>query len=138
MILRDFEVAGLAAKDAIVRQCAEEAAARCPGTTVEVEMRDQYRNMREVLDQHPALVQWAREAATRAGLTPVTRPIRGGTDGARLTFRGLPCPNIYTGGQNFHSTLEFNSRRGLEKSTESLVHLVQIIADAHQATTRQS
>ena len=131
MILRDFEVAGLDAKDAIVRQCAAAAVTACPGTTVDVEMRDQYRNMREVLDQHPALVQWALDAAARAGLTPVTRPIRGGTDGSRLTFRGLPCPNIYTGGQNFHSTLEFNSRRGLEKSTESLVHLVQIIAEAH-------
>ena len=58
------------------------------------------------------------------------KPIRGGTDGSKLTFRGLPCPNIFTGGHNFHSKLEFNSRRGLEKTTETLVHLVQILAES--------
>jgi tripeptide aminopeptidase len=71
----------------------------------------------------------AFEAARRAGLSPFTLPIRGGTDGSKLTFRGLPCPNIFTGGHEFHSKLEFNSRRGLEKTTETLVHLVQIFAE---------
>jgi tripeptide aminopeptidase len=85
--------------------------------------------MNDVLQHHPHLVGWALEAARRAGLTPVTEPIRGGTDGARLTFRGLPCPNIFTGGHNFHSKLEFNSRRGLEKTTETLVQLVALIAE---------
>ena len=70
----------------------------------------------------------SRPPVARA-LTPTTRPIRGGTDGSKLTFRGLPCPNIFTGGHNFHSTLEFNSRRGLEKTTETLVHLVQVFAE---------
>jgi tripeptide aminopeptidase len=74
-------------------------------------------------------VENAFEAARRAGLTPFMMPIRGGTDGSKLTFRGLPCPNIFTGGHNFHSKLEFNSRRGLEKTTETLVHLVQIFAE---------
>ena len=72
------------------------------------------------------------EAARRAGLPARRRPIRGGTDGARLTFRGLPCPNIFTGGHNFHSRLEFNSRRSLEKTTETLVHLARLVADAHR------
>ena len=85
--------------------------------------------MNDVLKHRPHLVEWALEAARRAGLTAVTRPVRGGTDGSQLTFRGLPCPNIFTGGQNFHSTLEFNSRRGLEKTTETLLHLVQIVAE---------
>jgi tripeptide aminopeptidase len=62
-------------------------------------------------------------------LKPTIKPIRGGTDGARLTFRGLPTPNLFTGGENFHGKLEFNSRRGLEKSTETLIHLVQIFAE---------
>jgi tripeptide aminopeptidase len=75
----------------------------------------------------------AFEAARRAGLSPHTMPIRGGTDGSKLTFRGLPCPNIFTGGHEFHSKLEFNSRRGLEKTTETLVHLAQIFAE-RQAT----
>jgi tripeptide aminopeptidase len=130
IILRDFEVAGLDAQEALVRRLAAEAAAACPGASVDVDLRDQYRNMREVLDDHPHLVAWALEAARRAGLHARTRAIRGGTDGSRLTFRGLPCPNIFTGGHNFHSALEFNSRRGLEKTTETLVHLAMIVADA--------
>jgi tripeptide aminopeptidase len=86
--------------------------------------------MRDVLDRHPAVVDRARDAMRRCGIMPRERPIRGGTDGSKLTFRGLPCPNIFTGGFNFHSKLEFNSRRGLEKTTETLVHLVQLfVAD---------
>ena len=85
--------------------------------------------MNEVLKDHPRLVELALEAARRAGLTPKTKPIRGGTDGSKLTFRGLPCPNIFTGGHNFHSKLEFNSRRGLEKTTDTLVHLVMLFAE---------
>ena len=71
----------------------------------------------------------AMEAIRRSGLQPVKTSIRGGTDGSKLTFRGLPCPNIFTGGYNFHGKLEFNSRRGLEKTTETLVHLVQVFAE---------
>lgn len=130
LILRDFERTGLEEKEQIVRALTTAAAARHPGVVAHVDVREQYRNMREVLDQHPHLVEWALEAARRAGLPASTRAIRGGTDGSRLTFRGLPCPNIFTGGHNFHSQLEFNSRRGLEKTTETLLHLVQIVAGA--------
>ena len=130
VLLRDFEAAGLDAQEVLLRRLAAEAAAAHPGVTVEVEVREQYRNMRDVLDEHPRVVEWALEAARRAGLPARTRAIRGGTDGSRLTFRGLPCPNIFTGGHNFHSQLEFNSRRGLEKTTETLVHLVRLIAES--------
>ena len=82
-----------------------------------------------MLKNHPELVNNAMEAARRSGLKPFMKPIRGGTDGARLTFQGLPTPNLFTGGSNFHGKLEFNSKRGLEKSTETLVHLVQIFAE---------
>jgi tripeptide aminopeptidase len=75
------------------------------------------------------LTDYAIEAARRAGLKPSIKAIRGGTDGSNLTFRGLPCPDIFTGGQNFHGKLEFNSRRGMEKTTETLVNLVQIYAE---------
>jgi tripeptide aminopeptidase len=128
VLLRDFDLAALEAKEALIRTLAADTAAAHPGTHVEVEVTEQYRNMNEVLAGRPELIEWALEAARRAGLRARTKPIRGGTDGARLTFRGLPCPNIFTGGFNFHSKLEFNSRRGLEKTTETLVHLVQIIA----------
>ncbi len=132
VILRDFDVAGptgLDAKERLVRELAAASAARVPGVRVTIDVVDQYRNMDEVLRDHGPLVEYALEAARRAGLTPITRPIRGGTDGSKLTFRGLPCPNIFTGGHNFHSTLEFNSRRGLEKTTETLVHLVEVFAE---------
>jgi tripeptide aminopeptidase len=85
--------------------------------------------MKEVLKNFPELTDHAMEATRRAGLKPSMKPIRGGTDGSRLTFRGLPTPNLFTGGENFHGKLEFNSRRGLEKSTEVLIHLVQIFAE---------
>jgi tripeptide aminopeptidase len=131
LILRDFETDGLADKERLVRHLASDVAARRPGVRVEVDIKEQYRNMNEVLKDEPCLVSHALEATRRAGLTPATRPIRGGTDGSKLTFRGLPCPNIFTGGHNFHSKLEFNSRRGLEKTTETLVHLVQIVVEEH-------
>ena len=85
--------------------------------------------MKEVLKDHPELTDYAIEASKRAGLKPFIEPIRGGTDGARLTFQGLPTPNLFTGGHNFHGKLEFNSRRGLEKSTETLIHLVQLFPE---------
>jgi tripeptide aminopeptidase len=88
--------------------------------------------MKEVLKDYPQLTDYAIEAAKRAGVEAKIRPIRGGTDGSRLTARGLPTPNLFTGGHNFHGKLEFNSRKGLEKSTETLVHLVQIWAEKGQ------
>ena len=131
LILRDFDASGLDTKEALVRKLAADVAARFDGVTVHVDVQEQYKNMKEVIEEHPELIDNALEAARRAGLSPFTKPIRGGTDGSKLTFRGLPCPNIFTGGQNFHSKLEFNSRRGLEKTTETLVHLVQIFAERH-------
>ena len=96
---------------------------------VTVEVEENYKNMKEVLKNYPQLTENAMEAARRAGLKPHLRAIRGGTDGSRLTFQGLPTPNLFTGGHNFHGKLEFNSVRGLEKSTETLVHLVQVFAE---------
>lgn len=129
VLLRDFDLSGLASKEALLRKLASDTQRDCPGTSVDVEIKENYRNMKDVLVDHPQLVENAMEATRRAGITPFMNPIRGGTDGSKLTFRGLPCPNIFTGGYEFHSKLEFNSRRGLEKTTETLVHLVQIFAE---------
>jgi tripeptide aminopeptidase len=126
VLLRDFEVAGLDEKERVLRAMALETERHYPGVTVSIDVKENYKNMKEVLKTRPELTANALEAARRAGLSPFTKPIRGGTDGSKLTFRGLPCPNIFTGGYNFHSKLEFNSRRGLEKTTETLVHLVQL------------
>ncbi len=129
VLLRDFEMRGLEAKEKLLRDLAAATEQAYPGVTVRMEVKDNYMNMKEVLKDHPHLVENAMEAARRAGLKPFNDPIRGGTDGSRLTFRGLPCPNIFTGGFNFHGKQEFNSRRGLEKTAETLVHLVQIFAE---------
>jgi len=129
ILIRDFELAGLDAKEQLLRDLALATEASRPGVTIRVDVKENYKNMKEVLKHHPQLMENAFEAARRAGLEPFTLPIRGGTDGSKLTFRGLPCPNIFTGGHEFHSKLEFNSRRGLDKSTETLVHLVQIFAE---------
>jgi tripeptide aminopeptidase len=129
VLLRDFELSGLDAKERLLRELAASTERALPGVTVGVEVKENYKNMKEVLVHHPELMENAFEAARRAGVTPYTKPIRGGTDGSRLTFRGLPCPNLFTGGHEFHSKLEFNSRRGLEKTAETLVHLVQIFAE---------
>lgn len=129
VLLRDFDAVGLDAKEALLRKLASESQRACPGTRVDVDVKENYRNMKDVLVNHPQLVENAMEAARRAGIEPFLYPIRGGTDGSKLTFRGLPCPNIFTGGHEFHSKLEFNSRRGLEKTTETLVHLVRLFAE---------
>jgi tripeptide aminopeptidase len=125
-IVRDFETAGLKAKEDLLASLAAQAIVRFPRTRVEISVEAQYRNMREVLDRHPAVVDHAREAIRRAGLTVRERPIRGGTDGSRLSFMGLPTPNIFAGEHNFHSRLEWVSAQDMEKAVEVIVHLAQV------------
>ena len=127
--LRDFETSGLDAQERLLREIASDTQARLPDVRIAMEVREMYRNIKDVLKEHPHLIETAIEATRRAGLTPTVQPIRGGTDGAYLTFRGLPTPDLFNGGYNYHSKQEFTSRRGLEKTTEMLVHLVQIVAD---------
>lgn len=129
ILLRDFDLSGLDEKEKLLREMVRLTQQKFPEVKIAIEVKDNYKNMKEVLKNYPQLTENAMEAARRAGLTPKIKPIRGGTDGSRLTFDGLPCPNLFTGGQNFHGKLEFNSRRGLEKSTETLLNLVQIFAE---------
>jgi len=126
LLVRDFVTAGLADKEAMVERLAREAAARFPGARVEIAIEESYRNMREILDRHPAVAEHAREAIRRAGLEPQSRPIRGGTDGSRLSFMGLPTPNLFAGEHNFHSRLEWVSVQDMEKAVEVIVHLCQV------------
>ena len=127
VLLRDFVTAGLREKQLVVEGVAKQVAADT-GTRVEIDVQEQYRNMREVLDQHPEVVERARTAIRRAGLTPIEKPIRGGTDGSRLSFMGLPTPNLFTGEHNFHSRLEWTSRQDLEKAVEVIVQLARVWA----------
>jgi len=125
-IVRDFRTAGLADKEAWLERLARETVAAWPGSSVTVEVRPQYRNMREVLDRFPQVVENAREAIRRAGLVPEELPIRGGTDGSILSAMGLPTPNLFTGQHNFHSRLEWISAQDMEKSAEVVIELVKL------------
>jgi tripeptide aminopeptidase len=129
VLLRDFVTAGLRDKQALVESIARTVAADT-GTSVEFEVREQYRNMREVLDRHPEVVDRARTAIRRAGLAPIEKPIRGGTDGSRLSFMGLPTPNLFTGEHNFHSRLEWTSRQDLEAAVAVVIELARVWAGA--------
>jgi tripeptide aminopeptidase len=135
ILLRDFDLSGLNAKEKLLRDMASQTQAKFPDVKISIEIKENYKNMKEVLKDFPELTDNAMEASKQAGLKPYIKPIRGGTDGANLTFRGLPTPNLFTGGANFHGKLEFNSRRGLEKTTETLVNLVQIFAGDVVCTT---
>lgn len=125
-IVRDFVTAGLAEKEAFLEKLALATAADWPGSSVTVEVKAQYRNMREVLDRYPDVVANAREAIVRAGLEPVSTAIRGGTDGSILSEMGLPTPNLFTGQHNFHSRLEWITAQDLERSVETCLELVKV------------
>jgi len=129
ILLRDFDLSGIDAKEKLLRDNVAQTQAKFPEVKIAIDVQENYKNMKEVLKDFPELTDNAIEASKRAGIKAHMKPIRGGTDGARLTFQGLPTPNLFTGGENFHGKLEFNSRRGLEKSTEMLVNLVQIFAE---------
>jgi tripeptide aminopeptidase len=125
-IIRDFTVEGLKEKEAYLERLARDTAARWPGASVTVRVDESYRNFKEVLDPNPEIVEYAREAIRRAGLKPEDGAIRGGTDGSRLSFMGLPTPNLFTGGHNYHSRLEWASVQDMEKAVETIVHLCRI------------
>jgi tripeptide aminopeptidase len=97
-----------------------------PGSSYELKVKPQYRNMKVVLDQHPQVIAHALEAIRRAGLPPRRSSIRGGTDGSRLSFMGLPCPNIFAGEHAFHSRLEWVSVQDMQKAVATIVHLATI------------
>lgn len=125
-IIRDHDRALFEKKKETLREAVQRIHAMYPESCT-LDMRDQYYNMREVIDQRPELIQWARRAMETAGVTPIERPIRGGTDGARLSFMGLPCPNLFAGGMNFHGRYEYLPVPSLQKSMETIIHLCHII-----------
>jgi tripeptide aminopeptidase len=126
LILRDFELDGLAAKRACLERIVGELRAAEPRARFELTFREQYRNMRYWLAQDMRPVEFAREALRRAGLTPVSPAIRGGTDGSILTARGLPAPNLFTGMHEVHSQREWVSVQDMAKAVETLIHLARV------------
>ncbi|WP_315759183.1 MULTISPECIES: peptidase T [unclassified Bradyrhizobium] len=125
-IVRDFSEQGLRQKEALLEDIVRDVLKDYPRSSYRMEVRQQYRNMKEVIDLHPEIVTYAEEAIRRAGLTPVRTSIRGGTDGSRLSFMGLPCPNIFAGEHAFHSRLEWVSVQDMEKAVQTIVHLAMI------------
>jgi tripeptide aminopeptidase len=133
-IARDFDAQKLEQHERLLRELADEVAAEEPRATVTVTREDSYRNMKEFLDADPSVTQAAEEAARRVGLEPWREPIRGGTDGAMLSARGLLTPNIYTGAHQFHSVLEWASVQDMATSAATIVELVKLWAEPEWAS----
>ena len=125
-ILRDFDDEKLKQHGERLKKIAEDVVNHYKGASVEISIREQYRNMKKILDKNPEVVQHASEAITRAGLEVTTESIRGGTDGSRLSYMGLPCPNLFTGMQAIHSKLEWIGVNDMAKAAETIVHLCMI------------
>ena len=126
LLVRDFSTPKLQEMERLVERLAEEATTAYPGSSVEVQVDESYRNMKEVLVHHPDVVENACEAFRRADLDPRIEPIRGGTDGSRLSFMGLPTPNIFAGEHNFHSRYEWISTSDMHKAVEVIIELCQV------------
>lgn len=125
-IVRDFETKKLAAHHNRLKEIAQKVTTQFPGAGVEYKIVEQYRNMKDILVQHPEVVEYAAEAIKRTGLKVITESIRGGTDGSRLSYMGLPCPNIFTGMQNIHSKTEWIGTGDMAKAAETVVHLCAV------------
>lgn len=126
LIVRDFTEAGLLQKEEFLRQTVENVMAAYPGSAYKFRVKEQYRNMGEILSTHPRVVDYALKAMVLTGLTPVRQSIRGGTDGSRLSFMGLPCPNIFAGEHAFHSKLEWVSVQDMEKAAAVIVKICEV------------
>lgn len=129
-IIRDHDRALFEEKKQMLRKLVERMNRLHPGSTT-LELRDQYYNMREIVEPKKLIVDLASEAMEAVGVTPLVKPIRGGTDGARLSFMGLPCPNIFAGGLNFHGRYEFLPVRSLQKSMETIIKITELLAQKY-------
>ncbi len=125
-IVRDFTEEKLKEHESFLENIMNEVLKDYPNSTASLKITEQYRNMKVVLDKHPEVANYAEEAIRRTGLTPVKSSIRGGTDGSRLSFMGLPCPNIFAGGHSFHSRQEWVCVQDMEKAAETIVHLAMV------------
>lgn len=125
-IIRDFDDEGFAARKAQLKERVASLQLEAPKARIELTLTDSYRNMRSQIEPHMHIVELAKAAMLAADVAPKIKPIRGGTDGARLSFMGLPCPNIFTGGHNFHGKHEFIPLQSMEKAVATLVELVRL------------
>ena len=131
-IIRDFEREGVEARKAFMQQKVDELNERLEKGHVELVLTDSYFNMKEMVEPHQHIIELAKQAMIECDVEPMIKPIRGGTDGARLSFMGLPCPNIFTGGYNFHGIHEFITIQGMEQAVKVIVELSQRTAAHYQ------
>ncbi|WP_300286728.1 peptidase T [uncultured Alistipes sp.] len=127
-IVRDHSREKFEAKKAYLSHVVALLAEKYGEGVIDLQLKDQYYNMREMVEPYPEVIAKAEEAMREAGVTPVVRPIRGGTDGARLSYMGLPCPNLFTGGMNFHGKFEYCSLDTMQRAMQTIVHLVRLWA----------
>jgi tripeptide aminopeptidase len=125
-ILRDFDDEQLAEHGRTLEAVVQKVIAAYPGTSYELKISAQYRNMKKVLDQYPRIIEYGVLAIERAGITPIRQSIRGGTDGSRLSFMGLPCPNIFAGEHAFHGKQEWVSIQDMEKAVQTIINIAVI------------
>lgn len=128
-IIRDFDASKLKEYENLLKELAEKAVLQFPGSSMEFEVIEQYRNMKYILDQHPMVEEYAIEALNRLGIKPINSAIRGGTDGARLSYIGLPTPNLFAGGHNFHGFLEYIAVQDMEAAVKMIVTLANVWED---------
>ncbi|GAD07488.1 Peptidase T [Porphyromonas crevioricanis] len=131
-ILRDHDRSAFEEKKALLTQLVEKISALHSGASIKLELEDQYYNMREKVEPYPQLIDKALEAMKHCGVSPRLKPIRGGTDGARLSFMGLPCPNLFTGGMNFHGRYEYVSFTSMQRAVDTLLHLLALWGQAEK------
>ncbi len=129
ILIRDFDEEGLKTKEDFIKGIVDQVATKYPKASFDVEVQESYRNMKIVLDKYPQVLEKALKAVEMAGVAPIKNIIRGGTDGARLSFMGLPTPNLFTGGSNFHSRYEWVTLEDMRKSAETIVHLMTLWAE---------
>ncbi len=120
-IIRDHDKANFEKRKEFMIDLAQKLDKKYNGDTVSIEVKDSYFNMKEVIEKHPEIIDRAKDAMLKVGVTPILEPIRGGTDGARLSFNGLPCPNIFTGGHNYHGKYEFTVLNHMLKAVDVIV-----------------
>ena len=127
-IIRDHDRAKFEEKKALIERAVEYVNAKHGGEYVHLMLKDQYYNMREMVEPHPEIIEKAMQAMEEAGVQPIVKPIRGGTDGSRLSYMGLPCPNLFTGGMNFHGKFEYVSLDSMYRSMQTIVNLARLWA----------
>lgn len=129
MIIRDFDTASFKARKEAVEQKINDFQEKYPEAAIELDMADQYYNMKEVIEKNMTIVNLAEKAMKSLDIEPVIQPVRGGTDGSQLSYKGLPAPNLFTGGENFHGKFEFASIEDMEKSVQTIVKIIELNAE---------